>query len=227
MANLVITIDGPAASGKSTVAWLLAERLGASFLDTGAMYRAVTLAAMRAGVDMSNQEKLLCVMETSDFQFSAKEGKMVVCIDGVDVSEQLRNPEITANARHIASAPRVRKKLVEMQRQFAAGEEKIVTEGRDQGTVAFGDADIKFYLTAEPSERARRRQAQLRAKGVSESLERLQRAIEERDKSDENRAVGPLKPAGDAIVVDTTDLSIEEVVEELLSCVKEKCLKKD
>jgi len=227
MANLVITIDGPAASGKSTVARLLAERLGASFLDTGAMYRAVTLAAIRAGVDMSDQEKLLGVMETSDFLFSVKEGKMVVGINGADVSEQLRNPEITANARHIASAPRVREKLVEMQRQFAAGQEKIVTEGRDQGTVAFGDADIKFYLTAEPSERARRRQAELRAKGVSESLEKVQSAIEERDKSDENRAVGPLKPAGDAVVVDTTDLSIEEVVEKLLSCVKEKCLKKD
>ncbi|MHC4686465.1 MAG: (d)CMP kinase [Planctomycetota bacterium] len=227
MANLVITIDGPAASGKSTVARLLAERLGASFLDTGAMYRAVTLAVMRAGVDMNDQEKLLGVMETSDFQFSVKEGTMVVCIDGVNVSEQLRNPEITANARHIASAPRVREKLVEMQRQFAVGEEKIVTEGRDQGTVAFGDADIKFYLTAEPSERARRRQAELRAKGISESLEKVQRAIEERDKSDENRTVGPLKPAGDAIVVDTTDLSIEEVVEKLLCYVKEKCLKKD
>ena len=226
MANLVITIDGPAASGKSTVARLLAERLAASFLDTGAMYRAVTLAAMRAGVDMGDEEKLLGVMETSDFQFSAKEGKMVVCIDGVDVTEQLRNPEITASARHIASAPRVREKLVEMQRQFAAGQEKIVTEGRDLGTVAFGDADIKFYLTAEPSERARRRQAELRAKGVSESLEKVQRAIEERDKSDQSRTVGPLKPACDAIVVDSTDLSIEEVVEKLLSCVKEKCLKK-
>ena len=227
MANLVITIDGPAASGKSTVAHLLAERLAASFLDTGAMYRAVTLAAMRAGVDMGDEEKLLGVMGASDFQFSAKEGKMVVCINGVDVSEQLRNPEITANARHIASAPKVREKLVEMQRQFAAGQEKIVTEGRDQGTVAFGDADIKFYLTAEPSERARRRQAELRAEGLSESLEKIQRAIEERDKSDENRTVGPLEPASDAIVVDTTDLSIEEVVEKLLCYVKEKCLKKD
>jgi cytidylate kinase len=191
------------------------------------MYRAVTLAAIRAGVDMSDQEKLLTVIGTSEFQFSVKEGKMVVGIDGVDVSEQLRNPEITANARHIASAPKVREKLVEMQRQFAAGQEKIVTEGRDQGTVAFGDADIKFYLTAEADERSKRRQAELRAKGVSESLEKVQRAIEERDKSDENRTVGPLKPAGDAIVVDSTDLSIEEVVEKLLSCVKEKCLKKN
>ena len=227
MANLVITIDGPAASGKSTAARLLAEKLGASFLDTGAMYRAVTLAAIRAGVDMSDEEKLLGVMRTSEFQFSAEEGKMMVCVDGVDVTEQIRGPEISAGSRYIASAPKVREKLVEMQRQFAAGEEKIVTEGRDQGTVAFGDADIKFYLTAAADERARRRQAELRARGVSESLAQIQKAIEKRDKSDENRAVGPLRPAKDAIVVDSTDLSIEEVVEKLLCYVKEKCLKKD
>jgi len=114
-----------------------------------------------------------------------------------------------------------------MQRQFAAGEEKIVTEGRDQGTVAFWDADIKFYLTAAVDERARRRQAELRARSVNESLAQIQKAIERRDRSDENRAVGPLRPAKDAIVVDSTDLSIEEVVEKLLCYVKEKCLKKD
>ncbi len=224
---MVITIDGPAASGKSTVAQLLAERLGASFLDTGAMYRAVTLAAMQAGVDMSDEQELLGVLETREFQFSIKQGKMAVCIDGVDVTEQLRSQKITANARYIASAPKLREKLVQMQRQFAAGEEKIVTEGRDQGTVAFGDADIKFYLTAETKERAGRRQAELWAKGGGESIEQIQKAIEERDKSDESRAVGPLKPAEDAVIVDTTRLSIDEVVEKLLRCVKEKCLKKN
>ena len=114
-----------------------------------------------------------------------------------------------------------------MQRRFAAGRQKIVTEGRDQGTVAFSDADIKFYLIADSIERAGRRQAELRAKGGDQSLEQIQKAIEERDKSDENRTVGPLRPAEDAIVVDTTDLSIEEVVEKLLSCVKEKCLRKN
>ncbi len=222
----VITIDGPAASGKSTAARLLAEKLGASFLDTGAMYRAVTLAAMQADVDMSDEENLLGVMETSEFQFSLRDDKMVVCIDGIDVTGQIRQPQITANARHIASSPKAREKLVQMQRQFASGRQKIVTEGRDQGTVAFSDADIKFYLIADSAERARRRQAELRAKGSDESLEQIQKAIEERDKSDENRTVGPLRPAEDAIVVDTTDLSIEEVVEKLLSCVKEKCLKK-
>lgn len=221
MANLIITIDGPAASGKSTVARLLAERLGASFLDTGAMYRVVTLAAMQAGIDMDDEEKLLGVLDNREFQFAIKKSRMVVCIDGVDVTEQIRGPQVTANARHIASAAKLREKLVEMQRQFAAGEDKIVTEGRDQGTVAFPDADIKFYLTAETTERARRRQAELRAKGGGESLEKIQRAIEERDRSDESRAVGPLRPASDAIVVDTTDLSIDEVVEKLLGFVEE------
>ena len=224
MANLIITIDGPAASGKSTVAGLLAEKLGASFLDTGAMYRAVTLAAMQAGVDMSDEEKLLGVLDNREFQFAVKKSGMVACIDGVDVTGQIRGTQVTANARHIASAAKLREKLVKMQRQFAAGEEKIVTEGRDQGTVAFPDADIKFYLTAETAERARRRQAELQAKGGGESLEKIQRAIEERDKSDESRAVGPLKPADDVIVVDTTDLSIEKVVEKLLGFIKEKCL---
>lgn len=223
----VITIDGPAASGKSTAARLLAEKLGASFLDTGAMYRAVTLAAMQADVDMSDEDKLLGVMETSEFQFSLRDDKMVVCINGIDVTEQIRQPQITANARYIASSPKAREKLVEMQRRFAAGRQKIVTEGRDQGTVAFSDADIKFYLTADSIERARRRQAELRAKGSDENLEQIQKAIVERDKSDENRTVGPLRPAEDAIVVDTTDLSIEEVVEKLLGYVKEKCLRKN
>ena len=220
MADLIITIDGPAASGKSTAARLLAEKLGASFLDTGAMYRAVTLAAMQAGVDMSDQDKLLGVMKKSEFQFSLRDDKMVVCIDGIDVTGQIRQPQITANARYIASSPKAREKLVQMQRRFAADQQKIVTEGRDQGTVAFSDADIKFYLTADSLERARRRQAELRAKGGDQSLEQIQKAIEERDKSDENRTVGPLRPAEDAIVVDTTDLSIEEVVEKLLDYVK-------
>jgi len=113
-----------------------------------------------------------------------------------------------------------------MQRQFAAGRQKIVTEGRDQGTVAFDDADIKFFLTADLVERARRRLAELQAKGIDENLEKIQEAIEQRDKSDQNREVGPLKPAEDAIVVDTTNMSIEQVVEKLVDYVKEKCSKK-
>jgi len=227
MADLIITIDGPAASGKSTVARLLARKLGASFLDTGAMYRAVTLAAMRAGVDLNDEQKLLDITQTCKFQFSIKAGKMTVHIDNTDVTGQIRSPEVTANARYIAAAPRVREKLVQMQRQFASDRHKIVTEGRDQGTVVFGNADIKFYLTADSPERARRRQAELRDKGAAvESLEQIQKAIEQRDKSDENRTVGPLKPAEDAIIVDTTNMSIEQVVEKLAYHVKEKCSKR-
>ena len=226
MADLIITIDGPAASGKSTVARLLAHKLDASFLDTGAMYRAVTLAAMRAGVDLSDEQKLLDITQTCEFQFSIKAGKMTVRIDNTDVTEQIRNPEVTANARYIAAAPRVREELVQMQRRFAADRHKIVTEGRDQGTVAFDDADIKFYLTADPAERARRRQAELQGESGAGNLQQIQKAIEERDKSDESRAVGPLKPAEDAIVVETTNMSIEQVVEKLTGYVKEKCSKK-
>ena len=227
MAELVITIDGPAASGKSTVARLAAQKLGASFLDTGAMYRAVTLAAMKAGVDMSDEKKLLGVMGASKFQFSIKDGAMRVSIDGVDVSDEIRSPEVTEKARYIASAAMVREKLVRMQRQFAAGEKKIVTEGRDQGTVAFPDAGIKFYMTARIAERARRRQAELRAKGIDSGIEEVQASLEKRDRSDQSRTVGPLKIAKDAIIIDTTNLNIEEVVEKVLGFVKTKCSKKN
>ena len=226
MADLVITIDGPAASGKSTIARLVAQKLGASFLDTGAMYRAVTLAVIKAGVDLSDQKQLLDILKKSKFDFSVKDDAMKVCVDGVNVTDQIRSPEVTAKARHIASAEKIRKRLVQMQRRFAAKEKKIVTEGRDQGTVAFSDADIKFYLTADLAERARRRQAELQAQGSNERLEEIQKAIEQRDKSDENRVVGPLKPARDAIIVDTTNLGIEEVVEKVLGLIKEKCSKK-
>jgi cytidylate kinase len=225
MADLIITIDGPAASGKSTAARLLARKLDASFLDTGAMYRAVTLAAMRAGVDLNNEQKLIEVTQKYNFQFSEKSGEMNVRIDGSDVTEQIRSPDVTANARYIAAAPRVREKLVQMQRQYAASRQKIVTEGRDQGTIAFSDANIKFFLTANLTERARRRQAEL---GIpeSQSATDIQKAIEQRDKSDQERAVGPLKPAENAIIVDTTNLSIEQVVDKLADYVKEKCSKR-
>ena len=226
MAELIVTIDGPAASGKSTAARLLARKLGVSFLDTGAMYRAVTLAAMKAGVDLNNQEELLGVLQQHQFRFSIRAGRMRISIDAVDVTEMIRNPQVTAHARYIAAAPKVREKLVEMQRQFAEDRRKIVTEGRDQGTVAFSDAHVKFFLIADPAERARRRLAEFETKGNDESLKQTQKAIEERDKNDQNRAVGPLKPAEDAIVVDTTNLSIDEVVEKLFKLVKETCSKK-
>jgi len=223
MAGVVITIDGPAASGKSTVARLLAQRLGADFLDTGAMYRAATLAAMRAGIDMKNEDELLRVIESSDFQFSTDRDKTVVSLDGADVTDEIRRPDVTANARYAASAPKVRARLVEMQRRMAALKEKIVTEGRDQGTVAFPDANIKFFLTADAKTRAQRRRAEMPDADGKQDIEQVRRAIEARDKSDRDRDVGPLRPADDAIIVDTTELTIEQVVRTLLEHVEDRC----
>ena len=220
MAKFVITIDGPAGSGKSTIARLLAERIGASFLDTGAMYRAVTLAAMQAGVDMSSEDELLQLMDSTKFDFGINNGVIVVSIDGEEVTEQIRRQDVTDNSRYIASAVKVRERLVEMQRGFAAEQEKVVTEGRDQGTVAFPDADLKFYLTADVDERARRRLLELEAKGRKENLEDVRKAIEARDKGDQSREVGALKQADEAIVVDTTRLDIEQVVTELFNHVQ-------
>lgn len=227
MAKSVITIDGPAASGKSTAARLLAEKLGAIFLDTGAMYRAVTLAAINADVNMEDTQQLLAVLEKTKFDFVAELDHMLVSINEADVTEKIRSPEVTANAHYIASTPALREKLVRMQRQFAAKYDKIVTEGRDQGTVAFPDADVKFYLVAGVDERARRRQAELVAKGIETHLEQIKQAIEKRDASDRNRTVGPLTAADDAVIVDTTALSIDEVMDKLLGIVKEKCSQND
>jgi cytidylate kinase len=227
MADLVITIDGPAASGKSTVARMLAKRIGASFLDTGAMYRAVTLAAIQAGIDLEDKDKLLAILKKKQFSFDDCEGIMRAYIDNLDVTEQIRQPDVTAKAHHIASTPAIRKKLVEMQRQYATDHQKVVTEGRDQGTVAFPQADIKFYLTADDNVRAKRRYSELKTIGKEESLEDVHKEISNRDKSDQVRQVGPLKPADDAIVIDTTALTLEQVVEKLFGFVKEKCLKKD
>ena len=223
MARFVVTIDGPAGSGKSTAARLLASRLDATFLDTGATYRAVTLAAIRDGVDLGDPRQLVEVIERHRFDFMAAKGKMLVRIDGQDVTDAIRDNELTAKVRHVAAAALVRGKLVEMQRAFAARCSRVVTEGRDQGTVAFPDAAVKVYLTADAAERARRRMAELAAGGADADLDQIRREIESRDRSDENRAVGPLKPAADAITVDTTGLSIEQVVEQLYLIVEERC----
>lgn len=223
MSELLITIDGPAGSGKSTVARLLAERLGATFLDTGAMYRAITLAAVRDGVELSDEHQLVRVLERHRFDFEAAAGRMRVSIDGQDVTEAIRASALTAQVRHAAAAPLVRERLVALQRAFAARHAKIVTEGRDQGTVAFPDAQVKFYLTADAAERARRRKAELDAQGEQADLEQIRQAIEARDRSDQNRAVGPLQPAPAAILVDTTRLSVPEVVERVYRYVEERC----
>jgi cytidylate kinase len=222
MASLVITIDGPAASGKSTVARLLAQRLGAVFLDTGAMYRAVTLAAMQKGARLSDEQALLDVLNNTKFEFREGENGMRVFIDGADATASIRRQDVTENSRYIAAAPKVRAALVEMQRDFAAEHKKVVTEGRDQGTVAFPNADVKFFLTADIETRAKRRMNELKDASKA-TLDSLVRSIEQRDAKDSSRAEGPLKAADDAVLVDTTDLNLEQVVELLVCGVRSKC----
>lgn len=216
MSDLVVTIDGPAGSGKSTIAKLLAEELGAAFLDTGAMYRAVTLAAMRKGKDLSDSAELMDLLQKTEFDFAIENGQMSITIDGVDVSEEIRDPQVTIKVRHIASDAAMRKELVAMQRSLAKKQKMVVTEGRDQGTVVFGDADFKFFLTAELTERARRRREQLLETGEDVDIEQLQEQIKIRDASDQSRTTGPLVVAKDAILIDTTGMSIKEVVENLI-----------
>lgn len=220
--GIVVTIDGPAGVGKSTISQMLAEKLRFAFLDTGAMYRALTLAAMNEGADLADTKQILDILERKDFQFSISDGIMRAKIDDVDVTDDIRDPEVTANVRYIAEKAELRQKLIEMQRAFAQQHEQIVTEGRDQGTVAFVDADFKFFLIADVEERARRRKAQLAESGINADLKELQEQIEKRDASDKNRDVGPLTPAEDAITIDTTSGGAESIVQKMIECIKGK-----
>jgi len=219
---MIVTIDGPAGVGKSTVARMLATRLNAAFLDTGAMYRALTLAAVERNVALTDSDAVLRVLHSCDFDFCPGERDMNVAIDGRDVSDLIRCPEITAQVRHIASAPVLRAALVRMQRQFAVGVPAVVTEGRDQGTVAFPDAQYKFFLKADVDERARRRKLQLVQGGTNVDIARIRQDIIERDRSDESRSTGPLVPADDAIIIDSTSLDAAGVVEAMIKHIESR-----
>jgi cytidylate kinase len=207
---LVVTIDGPAGAGKSTVARRLAERLGWRFLDTGAMYRAVTLAAIRGGVELRSEPALRSLVEG----LTVTLGAGMVLLDDEDVTESIRDPSVTQASRFIADSPDVRNRLTLWQRAFAESQ-NVVTEGRDQGTVVFPEAFRKYYLTASDEERARRRLAESLARGQAASFASMIDELRQRDARDAARAIAPMKPADDAIVVDSTGLSIDEVVERL------------
>lgn len=215
----VIAIDGPAGSGKSTVSKLIAKELGLLYIDTGAMYRALTLKAMRSGLDLNNESSLIRLAGSTNIDLEEADGRLNVFLDGENVSGSIRTPELTNNVKYIARVPGVRKEMVRLQR--AIGERGgAVLEGRDIGTVVFPDADYKFYLDADVAERARRRHKELVESGRNVDLEAIKKDVVVRDESDMNRPVGALKVADDAIVVDTTDLSIDEVVDKILSYIK-------
>jgi cytidylate kinase len=217
----VLTIDGPSGSGKGTISALVAKRLDWRLLDSGALYRAVGYAAGMAGLDLSDVEAVTrCAHGTKiHFRAAGDGGETRVIVNGHDATDELRTETAGAAASAIASMPPVREALVALQLGFrkAPG---LVADGRDMGTVIFPDAAYKVFLTASAAERAKRRYKQLKEKGLSVTLAGLQREIEARDSRDASRAVAPLKPAEDAVLVDTTGMGIDEVVAKVLAVVQ-------
>ncbi len=217
---MIITIDGPAGVGKSTAARKLAEALAIAYLDTGATYRAVTLAGLRAGLDMSDEDGLVDLARKTQIEIKPTPNGASVLLAGKDVSADIRAPEVTNNTHYAASSKKVRSVLVELQRKMASQLGSCVTEGRDQGTVVFPNADVKFYLTASQEVRTQRRCEELKQAGQSVQYDKLFQELAKRDHRDRNRSVGPLaKPEG-AIEVDTSDKTIEQTAEELLGYVE-------
>jgi len=207
---LIIAIDGPAGSGKSAVAAELARTLGITHLDTGAMYRAVAWEAMKLSV-IDQPAAVTAIAQQASLEIDCTVEPAVVLLNGVDVTCAIRFPEVTRVTYCAADNPDVRAELVRRQRIIASRLESVVTEGRDQGTVAFPDAEFKFFIDAQPGERARRRVHQLQLKGITESYERVLEEILVRDKRDRSRSVGPLKPASDAIIIDSSEMDLSEV----------------
>jgi len=221
--RIVITIDGPSGAGKGTVAREVAARLGLAYLDTGAMYRMAALLVARAGVDAGDEERVVELLSGAEMEFKwdAAGGVMVPLLEGEDVSDRLRTPALASLASRIATLPQVREAMVSLQRRAAGRAGGIVVEGRDMGTFVFPDADFKFYLDADPAERARRRWLEFRRRGIELPLEKVRLELEERDRRDMGREKAPLHPAPDAVIIDTTHLTVDEVVDRVLKVVEE------
>ncbi len=215
--KMIITIDGPAGSGKSTISRMLASRLGFRFLDTGAMYRAIALAVLQAGNNPNEEAANAAAAAVAELKFDGDS----LFLNGRDVSQEIRAPRVSEAASLVAASPAVRDRMVELQR--AVGDTgSLVTEGRDQGTVVFPLAECKFFLTASVTARANRRLLDLQERGISQSLEEVRQQIEERDQRDEQRELAPMKPAADAIIVETSLLTIEQVLEQMLEQIRRR-----
>ena len=216
-----MTIDGPAGSGKSTTAKLVALRLGYTYLDTGAMYRAMTLKALESGVDVASPEALTRMAESTEIRIETEPQGTRVILDGRDVTGLLRSLEVTRNASPVSAAKGVRERMVELQREIGR-RGGIVAEGRDIGSVVFPDAEVKIYLDAELSERARRRSRELEAAGTATKVDELERELAARDKYDSSREHSPLCVPKGAVIVDTTGLTIDQQVQRVVDEVKRR-----
>ncbi|MDB9823244.1 (d)CMP kinase [Deltaproteobacteria bacterium] len=213
--NRIITVDGPAGSGKSTVSRLLAKKLGFIYLDTGAMYRAVALHAGREGIDFEDGKGLYEMCREMDINFASKGDNFSVYLGDEDISLEIRKPEMDMLSSRISMIKEVRDAMTELQRKIGR-EGRLVAEGRDMGTVVFPDADHKYFITGSVEVRAARRYSERIGRGESVSMEEVEADLRKRDEQDKNRPISPLRPAEDAIIIDTTPLGIDQVVEEIL-----------
>ena len=222
MTGVVVAIDGPAGTGKSSVSRGLASALGARYLDTGAMYRIVTLAVLRAGVDPTDAEAVASVASNAQLSVSYDTDGVRCYLAGEDVSSEIRGDEVTGAVSAVSAVPAVRTRLVGLQREMTNGPGDVVVEGRDIGTVVLPDAPVKIFLTASDETRARRRNDQNVASGLPDDYDAVLADVRRRDHLDSTRPVSPLRAAADAVIVDTSDLTEEQVIAHLLELVKQR-----
>jgi len=216
---MIVAIDGPAATGKSTSAKLVAQKLGFTYMDTGAMYRCVTLSVLRNHIALADEEALRLLIQEMDIHFDKRDDKLVVRLDKEDVSTLIRKPEVTSHVSAVSALPQVRNHMVAIQRKSAKNQDCVI-EGRDIGTIVFPKADVKFFLVADDFVRAKRRQLDLKAIGEEKTIDELVEEIRRRDRFDSERSHSPLKKADDAVEVDTSELTIDEQVDFMVNKVR-------
>lgn len=219
---MIVAIDGPAGSGKGTVAKMLEERLGFIRIDTGAMYRCIALKMLRNHITLEENEKIAMLLENTQIEFQRKEGTLIVLLDGEDVSGEIRTPAVNDFVSPVSALSQIRIKMVDLQRAMKDTAQNIVMEGRDITTVVFPDAELKIYLTASLDERARRRYEEMKASHMEVTLEEVRESIQARDENDMKKEMGALKVAEGAIILDNTDISIEATFEKVREMIKEK-----
>ncbi|HKR02545.1 MAG TPA: (d)CMP kinase [Pyrinomonadaceae bacterium] len=222
---MIIAIDGPSGAGKSTLGRLLARELKLLYIDTGAMYRAAALAVIESGVSTTNDEEVARVVKQADISLEGDPDSLQVLLDGQDVSRKIRTEEVSHSSSVISTIPEVRRSLVERQREMGRRAGGVVLDGRDIGTVVFPEADVKFFLTAAPEERAQRRYEEDRLKERDATFEETLADINTRDRRDSTRQDSPLVPAADAIQIDSTGLTIEEVFGQMMEAIRERGLR--